>query len=172
MLLLEAAKLVVDRGFALELVLAGDGEMRAAVESLVDELGLRPHVRVTGWIGSAQVREEILRARALVLPSFAEGLPVVIMEAMALQRPIVSTFVAGIAELVRPGLDGWLVPAGDVEALANALQACLDAPSEVLARMGRDAHDRVAARHAVGTEVAKLARLFSKPSASAIDSLR
>lgn len=172
LLLLEAAKLVVDRGFALELVLAGDGEMRAAVESLVDELDLRPHVRVTGWIGSAQVREEILRARALVLPSFAEGLPVVIMEAMALQRPVVSTFVAGIPELVRPGRDGWLVPAGDVEALANALQSCLDAPSEVLARMGRDARDRVAARHDIGTEAAKLSRLFSQSSALVIDSLR
>ncbi len=76
----------------------------------------------------------------MVLPSFAEGLPVVIMEAMALRRPVISTYVAGIPELVRPGIDGWLVPAGDVEALAEAMQACLEAPVEELARMGEAAH--------------------------------
>ena len=65
------------------------------------------------------MRDEILAARALVLPSFAEGLPVVIMEAMALRRPVITTYVAGIPELVRDGENGWLVPAGDVEALAR-----------------------------------------------------
>ena len=94
-------------------------------------------VRITGWISSEQVRDEILAARALVLPSFAEGLPVVIMEAMALRRPVISTFVAGIPELVQPGEHGWLVPAGDVEALARAMQACLDTPADVLNAHGR-----------------------------------
>ena len=117
-------------------------------------------MRITGWISSDQVREEILAARALVLPSFAEGLPVVIMEAMALRRPVISTYVAGIPELVRPGEHGWLVPAGDVDALAQAMQACLDAPADTLARMGEAAHARVLARHDVDTEAAKLAKLF------------
>ncbi len=85
-------------------------------------------MRITGWISSAGVREEILAARALVLASFAEGLPVVLMEAMALRRPVISTYVAGIPELVRPGVDGWLVPAGDVAALTEAIAACLEAP--------------------------------------------
>ncbi len=106
-------------------------------------------MRITGWISSEQVREEILAARALVLPSFAEGLPVVIMEAMALRRPVISTYVAGIPELVAPGEHGWLVPAGDAEALADAMQACLDAPVDKLARMGEAAHARVRARHDV-----------------------
>ena len=57
-------------------------------------------MRITGWISRTSVREEILAARALVLPSFAEGLPVVLMEAMALRRPVLSTYVAGIPELV------------------------------------------------------------------------
>jgi glycosyltransferase involved in cell wall biosynthesis len=107
-----------------------------------------------------QVWEEILAARALVLPSFAEGLPVVIMEAMALRRPVISTFVAGIPELVHSGEHGWLVPAGDVEALVDAMRACLDAPIETLARMGQAAQKRVLLRHSVDTEVAKLAKLF------------
>jgi len=83
LLLLDAMRRVFDRGHRFSLVLAGDGELRAAVEARVRELGLQGHVRITGWIGSEEVRRELLAARALVLPSFAEGLPVVIMEAMA-----------------------------------------------------------------------------------------
>ena len=98
-------------------MLAGDGEMREEIETLIKTYDLTPHVRITGWIGSEQVREEIAASRALVLPSFAEGLPVVIMEAMALRRPVITTYVAGIPELVEPGHHGWLVPAGDVLAL-------------------------------------------------------
>ena len=117
-------------------------------------------MRITGWISGDEVREQILAARALVLPSFAEGLPMVIMEAMALRRPVISTFVAGIPELVQPGEHGWLVPAGDVEALAEAMRACLDAPVETLVRMGEAAHKRVVERHSVDTEAAKLNKLF------------
>jgi hypothetical protein len=141
-------------------VLAGDGEMRPEVEALIGSLGLRDAVRITGWIDSSRVREEILAARALVLPSFAEGLPVVIMEAMALRRPVISTFVAGIPELVRTGEDGWLVPAGDVDALQQAVEACLAAPEELLAGMGEAGRERVLARHSADVEAAKLAHLF------------
>jgi glycosyltransferase involved in cell wall biosynthesis len=160
LLLLDAVKVVLDRGKALTLVLAGDGELREAIERKIDALGLREHVSITGWIDSARVRTEILAALALVLPSFAEGLPVVIMEAMALRRPVLSTFVAGIAELVRPGLDGWLVPAGDVHALADAIERCLETPAPILTRMGDDAHARVVARHSIAVEAGKLAELF------------
>jgi glycosyltransferase involved in cell wall biosynthesis len=161
LLLVEALQSVIARGQACELVLAGDGEMRAEIEALIERHRLQAHVRITGWIGSAQVRDEILAARALVLPSFAEGLPVVIMEAMALRRPVITTFVAGIPELVRDGSNGWLVPAGDVEALADAMVACLDAAPDALARMGAAAHERVLARHDVDREAAKLVALFA-----------
>ena len=83
-------------------MLVGDGEMRAQIEALIAQYNLQARVRITGWISNKQVRDEILAARALVLPSFAEGLPVVLMEAMALRRPVISTFVAGIPELVQP----------------------------------------------------------------------
>ena len=164
MLLVQAVHRVVAKGLSLELVLAGDGEMRAEIEALVDSLALRSNVRITGWIGSEQVRDEILAARALVLPSFAEGLPVVIMEAMALRRPVISTFVAGIPELVRSGESGWLVPAGDVEALAQAIEDCLAASPAELARMGDAAHARVLERHDIDREAAKLAALFAESS--------
>jgi len=111
------------------------------------------------------VRAEILNARALVLPSFAEGLPVVIMEAMVLRRPVISTFVAGIPELVQSGESGWLFPAGDVDALVAAIEACLATPADALARMADAAQARVLARHSIGTEAAKLAAAFERPPA-------
>ena len=160
LLLVEAAARLLAQKVEFELVLAGGGELHADIEALVKRLNLQGYVRITGWISGEQVRKEILAARALVLPSFAEGLPVVLMEAMALRRPVISTFVAGIPELVFPGEHGWLVPAGDVEALASVMQVCLDAPTDMLTRMGEAARTRVLARHNVDTEAAKLAKLF------------
>jgi glycosyltransferase involved in cell wall biosynthesis len=162
-LLIEAAHRLAADGTDFELVLAGDGELRADIEALIRRYKLQDRVRITGWISGARVREEILAARALVLPSFAEGLPVVLMEAMALQRPVISTYVAGTPELVIPGEHGWLVPAGDVDALTQAVRACLDAPADVLRRMGEAAHQRVLERHDVNRETAKLAALFRGP---------
>lgn len=167
LLLLEAAHRLVARGIAFELVLAGDGEMRDAIEAAIDRLGLAQHVRITGWISSAQVRDEILASRALVLASFAEGLPVVLMEAMALGRPVVATFVAGIPELVHDGRSGWLVPAGDVDALEAALEACLSASGERLAEMGNVGRARALARHDADEAAARLAALFMAPATSA-----
>jgi colanic acid/amylovoran biosynthesis glycosyltransferase len=83
LLLIEAAARLAAAGVSFELVLAGDGPLRAQLEALAGKLGVGRHVRITGWISGADVRREILAARAMVLPSFAEGLPVVIMEAMA-----------------------------------------------------------------------------------------
>ena len=164
LLLIRAADRLVRQGLALELVLAGDGEMRPEIEALVQELGLQSHVRITGWISSAEVRQEILAARALVLASFAEGLPVVLMEAMALRRPVIATYVAGIPELVRDGQDGWLCAAGDIDALAAAMQACLAASPAELSRMAASAHARVLARHDIDREASKLAALFCRPA--------
>jgi glycosyltransferase involved in cell wall biosynthesis len=164
LLLIEAAAFLADKGIAFELVLVGDGPMRQEIEDLVQKCELGARVRITGWISSSEVREEILAARALVLPSFAEGLPVVIMEAMALRRPVLSTYVAGIPELVRHGQEGWLVPAGAVKELAEAMEACLASPIDDLRRLGDAAQSRVLVRHCADTEAGKLAELFRAPA--------
>jgi colanic acid/amylovoran biosynthesis glycosyltransferase len=160
LLLVRAAARLRRAGVPLHLVLAGDGELRPAIEALVRECGIERDVEITGWVDADRVRREMLAARALVLPSFAEGLPVVLMEAMALRRPVISTFVAGIPELVRPGTDGWLVPAGDEAALVAAMRACLSAAPATLEAMGDSAHGRVLQRHSIDVEAAKLAALF------------
>ena len=164
-LLVEAAARLAANGIALEIVLAGDGELRAELEALIQIHDLGKSVRITGWLSSAQVREEILAARALVLPSLAEGLPVVLMEAMALRRPVLTTYVAGIPELVKPGENGWLVPSGDVEELAAALQEVLARPAAELRAMGEAARRRALERHSIDTEAAKLAALFRAAAA-------
>jgi colanic acid/amylovoran biosynthesis glycosyltransferase len=165
LLLMEAAQRLMQLKVDFELVLAGDGKMRLEIEALIKAHELQDRVRITGWISGAEVRNEILAARALVLPSFAEGLPVAIMEAMALRRPIITTFIAGIPELVHPGEHGWLVPAGDVEALVQAMQACLETPAAILARMGAAAQQRVLERHNVDKTAAELVGLFGgRPS--------
>jgi colanic acid/amylovoran biosynthesis glycosyltransferase len=160
LLLLEAARILANGGTDFELVLAGDGEMRDELELFVKQHGLADRVHITGWISGARVKEQILAARALVLPSFAEGLPVVIMEAMALRRPVISTYVAGIPELVLDGEQGWLVPAGDVNALVEVMRACLASPVDALSSMGNAGRERVMQRHDARTEARKLQSLF------------
>ncbi len=166
LLLIEAAGRLAQEGLDFELVLAGEGEMRGVIERAVAERGLGNRVRITGWIDSGAVRNELLAARALVLPSFAEGLPVVLMEAMSVGRPVVTTRIAGIPELVREGVDGWLVPPGSLDDLVDALRECLKAPPEHLAQMGRAARLRVQEHHDVDVEAAKLAGLFAAAIAS------
>lgn len=158
--LLEALGRLAAEGVSFELVLAGDGPMRSALEAEIRRRGLGKSVWITGWLSNDKVRQHIIDARALVLPSFAEGLPVVLMEALAVGRPVITTYVAGIPELVESGVHGWLVPAGSVEALTTALHQALMASPEQLSQMGQAGAVRVAARHDVSREAAKLTKLF------------
>jgi glycosyltransferase involved in cell wall biosynthesis len=162
LLLIDAFAAVCESHEAARLVLVGDGELRELVEDRIRQHGISNRVEITGWQPESAVRAHLRAARALVLPSFAEGLPVVIMEALAMQRPVLSTYVAGIPELVRPEENGWLVPAGDVEALATAMASVLDAPVARLREMGAAGRARVIARHSAETEARKLDFLFSK----------
>ncbi len=139
------------------LTLIGDGEMRSQIEDLIAELALEDRVTLTGWVDEARIKAELDAAHALVMPSFAEGLPMVVMEAMAAARPVVATYIAGTPELVIDGKTGWLVPAGDVDALAAAMDLVAKAPIAKLTRMGDAARQRVFDRHDVATEAAKLA---------------
>lgn len=164
LLLLAAFQRVAGQHPDARLVLAGDGEMRLAIEDEIRRLGLERQVAITGWISSNRVREEILRSGALILPSFQEGLPVVLMEAMALCRPVISTYVAGIPELVTPDT-GWLVPAGDVDALAQAMLDFLGSPPGHVAALGRAGQARVRERHDIAREAAKLGSILRAPAA-------
>lgn len=159
--LLEAAARLAGEGLRFELVLAGDGPYRRRLAALVEELGLRDHVRLAGWMSQDQVRDTIAGSRALVLASLTEGLPVVVMEALALGRPVIATAITGIPELVEPGVTGWLVPAGSAEHLARAMREALEAEPARLERMGRAGAALVRARHDASHEARRLLALFS-----------
>lgn len=165
LLLVEAAAELARSGLAFEIVLVGDGELRRPIEALIARYDLGSRIRITGWADSAQVRQTILDARALVLPSFAEGLPVAIMEAFALARPVLSTFVAGIPELVESGKSGWLVPAGSIDDLVAALRSVFTTLPEELARMGQEGRRSVQKRHDIDQIAIGLAALFQGAAA-------
>jgi len=142
------------------LSLIGDGEMRPDLETAIAAHGLQDNITLTGWLSEAEVRAQLAACHALVLPSFAEGLPMVVMEAMAAARVVIATYIAGTPELVLSGQTGWLVPAGDTAALVQAVKDLAVVPQDVLEKMGQAGRTRVLQRHDSDREAAKLADLF------------
>ena len=139
------------------LALVGDGEMRGDIEAAIAKYDLSDRVTLTGWLDEDGIKAQLAAAHALVMPSFAEGLPMVVMEAMAAARPVIATYIAGTPELVQEGKTGWLVPAGDIEALADAMDTLVKTPLTTLTQMGQTGRARVMERHDVAKEAEKLA---------------
>ena len=162
LVLIEAMAQIVKEHPKAQLTLVGDGEMRPQIEAAINTHGLDKNITLTGWLSEEDVHRELIRAQALVMPSFAEGLPMVIMEAMAAGRPVIATYIAGIPELVQPGKTGWLVPAGDAGALAEAVNNLATCDAVTLSDMGNAGRTRALDRHDVIKEAAKLAAHFAQ----------
>lgn len=149
------------------LLLVGDGSLRESLAAQAQELGIGDAIEFVGWQGGDQVLQAMQQCRAVVLPSHAEGLPIVLMEALALGRVVVATEVAGIPELVRPGVCGWLVPAGDAAALAAALRSAVQAPDVTLAAMAAAGRELVRELHSADLLMRELlARISAAPLSS------
>jgi glycosyltransferase involved in cell wall biosynthesis len=159
-ILVTAAARLRDRGIDFELVIVGDGPLRGEIERLIKLLDLERCVRITGYLSNQGVLEELLAARALVLPSFAEGLPGVFFEALSLGRPVISTYIAAHPELIEPRISGWLVPAGAVEPLVDAMAEALAADPVQLEQMGRAGAATIAKSHHFAISSAKLVALI------------
>ncbi len=127
--LLEACALLKERGRSFYLTLVGGGPDMALLKDYASAAGLNGQVRFTGPLGQDRVRDWYGKADLFVLASFAEGVPVVLMEAMAKRIPVVSTRIAGIPELIDHGEDGLLAHAGDVEGLALQMEKLLLDPA-------------------------------------------
>lgn len=149
----------------LKIVLVGDGETREEIESKIALKGLGKHFELLGWCSNDEVRARLVGARAMILPSFAEGLPVSIMEALAFGRPVISTYIAGIPELVDSSC-GWIVPAGDVAALTEAIRDCLTREEGELNAMGDVGRSRIEARHEIRRSARLLRGAFERHGAS------
>ena len=123
-----------------ELDIVGDGDERATLEELATRLGVRDRVRFDGY--ARDVRDAIDRADVAISSAREEGLGVALLEAMAMARPVVAVPVGGIPEIVQDGLTGWLATERSAAALATAMQAAIDAPTE-RRRRGLEARTRV-----------------------------
>jgi glycosyltransferase involved in cell wall biosynthesis len=163
--LVEALRLLRERGVRARLVFAGDGELRPSLERALDAAGVREQVEITGWIDEAEIRRRIRSARALVLASFAEGLPMVLMEALAVGRPVIATRIAGIPELVEHGRSGWLVTPGRADLLADAMEECSKASAQQLDGLAAHGRAAVLAAHETTREGERLEALFRAASA-------
>jgi glycosyltransferase involved in cell wall biosynthesis len=156
-LLVEAIKRLRSRHSGITLSIIGDGPLRSDLHKSIINAGLEHQIKLFGWQTSEFIRQAMIDSRALVLPSFAEGLPVVFMEAFAVQRPVIATRIAGIPELVEHGISGWLIEPGSVEALVEAMHQVCETSCDLLARMGQAGFQRVIRQHDARTEVTKLA---------------
>jgi glycosyltransferase involved in cell wall biosynthesis len=159
--LLDAFAALRRRGQPVRLVLVGDGDTRAALEARARELGVAVHVTFAGAVGQDEIGGWYARADVFCLPSFAEGVPVVLMEAMATELPVVTTPVAGIPELVEHGISGLLVEPGDPEALADALAALIADP-QLRRRMGAAGRAHVLDEFDIEGCAAELQRVYER----------
>lgn len=162
LILLEAVSWLANQQQRFKVVLVGDGPLRSQLEALIAQLKLHDYIEITGWATNAEVQQHILKAQVMVVPSFAEGLPVVVMEALALGRPVLATYIAGMAELVEPGVCGWLVPAGSAQPLADAMARVIHTPLETLTQMGQAGAQRVVQNHSAAVEAGKLKQLLGQ----------
>lgn len=159
-LLIEAAARLKGEGLHFEIVLAGSGPMHNELQELAARLDVEDRIRILGWVSSDTVRRELLAARAMVLPSFAEGLPVAVMEALAMGRPVIASRIAGTPELVEHGVSGWLVEPGSIDSVTAALREVLRADASRLTQMGLNGRRRVQQQHDANSEASKLLALM------------
>jgi glycosyltransferase involved in cell wall biosynthesis len=158
-LLLEAfARVRADHPEA-RLTLVGDGPERASLQARATALGLQDAINFAGYRTQEEVAVFLEAADMLVLPSFAEGLPVVLMEALASRIPVIATPMAGVSELVQDGVTGLLVPPGDIDGLTDALDRLLG-DHDLCRRLGEAGCRAVGERHDVAREVATLFALL------------
>ncbi|MFD1342727.1 glycosyltransferase family 4 protein [Litorisediminicola beolgyonensis] len=158
-LLVDAVRRLASDHPDVQLDLIGDGPDRAALEAKVTNAGLSDRIRFLGYRNQEAVADALVETDLFVLPSFAEGVPVVLMEAMAAGVPVVTTRIAGVPELVEDGETGLLVPAGNPEALTSAIATLITDPDR-RRRMGAAGQRKVRAEFDSRREGAKLSALI------------
>jgi glycosyltransferase involved in cell wall biosynthesis len=132
------------RDFRLRVV--GDGPLRASLENRAVKLGIADLVLFEGWLGEDELRQRYANSDLFVMSSFAEGLPVVLMEAMAMAVPCVAPRIAGIPELIRNGTDGLLFSPSNADELVAHI-ACLMDNAELRASMSESSCERIAEKY-------------------------
>jgi glycosyltransferase involved in cell wall biosynthesis len=164
MLLVQACARLRDEGLDFSLTLVGDGPDRSRIAQAVSSLALSDRIELTGSLNQQAVRAQLAQADIFVLPSLAEGIPVVLMEAMSSGVPCVSTPVNGIPELISHNQTGLLATPGDLDSLATQLRRLIQTPN-LRSSLAHAAHAKVLADFDLPRNVAQLSRIFSGFSA-------
>jgi colanic acid/amylovoran biosynthesis glycosyltransferase len=158
--LIEAIAQLADAGVPLRATIVGEGPERSALERLCEQLGVSDRVELVGAVGQDEIRAFYAHADVFCLPSFAEGVPVVLMEAMAMRMPVIATRIMGVPELVEDGVSGLLVAPGRSDELAAALRELAGSPP-LRRRLGERGRQVVAERYDVEESARTLAALFT-----------
>ena len=161
LILIKAIEQLVRSGRIIRLRLVGDGPDRTALEAEVGKRGLGDYVVFEGAVDQDRIRDFYRGADVFALASFAEGIPVVLMEAMAMEIPCVTTFITGIPELIRPEQDGLLVAPSDEQALAAALARLMD-DATLRRRLGEAGRRRVLEKYDLNHNTERLAAIFRR----------
>ena len=159
--LARAFALVADRFPQLKLVYAGTGAAIEEARRLGPQLGLGGRIECTGWLESERKRAALAGATIFVLPSYVEGMPMALLEAMSWGLPTISTAVGGVPEVITHEVNGLLVAPGDVEALAAAI-ARLMSDSRLRQRLGEAARETIATRFSLNTAVERLLEIYRR----------
>lgn len=157
--LLEAFQGVVAAGIDAELVIVGDGPLRETLEHQISLAGLAERIALHGALPESETLDQVARADVFVLPSLMEGLPVVLMEAMALEKPVIAALVAGIPELVRDGETGLLFRPADWESLRSCMIRLATDP-ELRRTLASTSRSCIEKKHDIDRAVEPLARLL------------
>ena len=150
------------RGADARLTIVGDGPQRNELERLAAELGVGDRLELPGSVGQDAIREYYARADLFALPSFAEGLPVVLIEAMAMGLPVVASHITGIPELVEEGVSGLLPTPGRGDELTDALAKLVETGPERRAEMGRSGRAKVEAEFDVAETARRMLAIFAE----------
>lgn len=157
--LLAAIQIAARQVPALKVRIGGNGEVDKA-RAVAAELGIDEHVEFLGWISGDQKTAALADADFYVLPSYFEGLPVSIVEAMSVELPVISTTAGAIPEMITEGREGWLVTPGDVPALAAALVTAAE-DGDRRQRMGRAARERAERTYSREVVIPMIDELYS-----------
>ena len=158
-ILIDAVALLIREGRQLRLRLVGDGPDRSALEKYILDLGLSDFVCMQGALNQDQLKSVYRESDAFALASLAEGVPVVLMEAMAMEIPCVATRITGIPELIAHELDGLLVEPSDPGQLAAALAHLMDDP-DLRNRIGKAGRRKILEQYDLLKNTALLAKVF------------
>jgi glycosyltransferase involved in cell wall biosynthesis len=158
--LLEAAAKVAAVHSEFRLLLGGDGELKQ-VQARAEELGINNKIELLGWVKGSDKERYLAEAMIFVLPSYNEGLPMSVLEAMAEGLPIISTSIGGIPEAVTDGVEGFLIEPSDIEALTARLSQLLHDP-DLARRMGEAAHRKAETVFSSDAVLPRLERLYTE----------